>query len=360
MNWIKRTEGDNLIIADQKDPAYMKKIEQGIIQGKKVLLLDIGEVLDPVLDNVLNKSIIQTGRNYSIRIGDKEIEYNPKFKLFITTRMSNPVYTPEVSCKVTVVNFTVKESGLEEQLLGIVVQAEMPQLEQNKNAQIEKIASNKVTIQQLENTILRMLSESKVNLLEDVALIDTLQSSKEKSDEVKQALEQAEINMKRIDETRETYRQCGRQASILFFVLNDLNKIGPMYQFSLDWYKALFNRSIEKSKEQMMQDRMKSINKYHTLAVYKQACKSLFEKHKLLLSMQMCIKLQIAEGQINEDEWNFFLRGGQVMDRTTQLPKPPFDWITDQAWDNITELDKTIPEPFAGIANAITLNPKEW
>jgi dynein heavy chain len=236
----------------------------------------------------------------------------------------------------------------------------MPQLEQNKNAQIEKIASNKVTIQQLENTILRMLSESKVNLLEDVALIDTLQSSKEKSDEVKQALEQAEINMKRIDETRETYRQCGRQASILFFVLNDLNKIGPMYQFSLDWYKALFNRSIEKSKEQMMQDRMKSINKYHTLAVYKQACKSLFEKHKLLLSMQMCIKLQIAEGQINEDEWNFFLRGGQVMDRTTQLPKPPFDWITDQAWDNITELDKTIPEPFAGIANAITLNPKEW
>ena len=61
----------------------------------------------------------------------------------------------------------------------------MPQLEQNKNAQIEKIATNKVTIQNLENTILRMLSESKVNLLEDVALIDTLQSSKEKSDEVK-------------------------------------------------------------------------------------------------------------------------------------------------------------------------------
>jgi dynein heavy chain len=63
---------------------------------------------------------------------------------------------------------------------------------------------------QLEDTSLRMLSESKVNLLEDVALIDTLQSSKEKSDEVKQALEQAEIAMKRIDETRENYRGCGR------------------------------------------------------------------------------------------------------------------------------------------------------
>jgi hypothetical protein len=48
-----------------------------------------------------------------------------------------------------------------------------------------------------------MLSESKVDLLEDIALIDTLQSSKEISDEVKQTLESAEIMMKKIDDTRE-------------------------------------------------------------------------------------------------------------------------------------------------------------
>jgi dynein heavy chain len=84
-----------------------------------------------------------------------------------------------------------------------------------------------------------------------VKLIDTLQDSKDRSDTVKQALDQAESTMKKINEARELYRSCGRQASILFFVLNDLNKIDPMYQFSLDWYKALFSRSIEESKEQM-------------------------------------------------------------------------------------------------------------
>lgn len=85
--------------------------------------------------------------------------------------------------------------------------------------------------------------------MENVELIDKLQSSKETSDDVKQALEQAEITMKKINDTREMYRSCGRQASILFFVLNDLNKIDPMYQFSLEWYKALFMRSIEDSRE---------------------------------------------------------------------------------------------------------------
>lgn len=48
------------------------------------------------------------------------------------------------------------------------------------------------------------------------------------------------------------------------------------------------------------------------------------------------------------------------MDRSTQPPKPPFDWITSNAWDNITELEKVLPETFTGVANAITLNPKEW
>lgn len=251
MNWIKRTEGDSLVIADFKDNNYIKKIEVGVQHGRQVLMCDVGEEMDPVLDNILMKSLIQIGKNSYVKVGDKELEYDKDFKLYITTRMPNPHYTPEVSTKVTVVNFTVKESGLEEQCLGIVVKAEQQQLENTKNEVIQKIATNKQTIIELEDKILRMLSESKVNLLEDVALIDTLQSSKETSDEVKQALEQAEITMKKINDTREMYRSCGRQASILFFVLNDLNKIDPMYQFSLDWYKALFMRSIEESKEQM-------------------------------------------------------------------------------------------------------------
>ena len=68
----------------------------------------------------------------------------------------------------------------------------------------------------------------------------------------------------------------------------------------------------------------------------------------------------MAAESVNEDEWNFFLRGGQVLDRSTQLPKPPFNWITQQAWDNVTELEKCLPETFGGLPNAIQINQKEW
>jgi dynein heavy chain len=105
MKWIKKMEEKDLEIADMKDPNYVKKLEQSIFHGKRVLLQDVGNELDPVLDNVLNKSVTTVGKVQTVKIGEKEIEWHKNFKLYITTRISNPHYTPEVSTKVTVVNF---------------------------------------------------------------------------------------------------------------------------------------------------------------------------------------------------------------------------------------------------------------
>jgi len=74
----------------------------------------------------------------------------------------------------------------------------------------------------------------------------------------------------------------------------------------------------------------------------------------------MCIKLMAGEGEIDNQEYQFFLRGGTVLNRDGQPMRPPnTDWITDQAWDNVCELEKNI-EVFQGLSSAIQLNPKEW
>ena len=51
-------------------------------------------------------------------VGENTIPYNEEFRLFLTTKMPNPHYSPEVQVKISLVNFTVTQSGLEEQLLG--------------------------------------------------------------------------------------------------------------------------------------------------------------------------------------------------------------------------------------------------
>lgn len=56
--------------------------------------------MDPLLEPVLSKSFIKRGNQLLIKLGDKEVDYSPEFKLFLTTKLANPHYTPEISTKV--------------------------------------------------------------------------------------------------------------------------------------------------------------------------------------------------------------------------------------------------------------------
>lgn len=181
-----------------------------------------------------------------------------------------------------------------------------------------QVAAGKRTQVELEDTILQLLSTATGSLLDNVELINTLDQSKTTWEEVNESLRIAEETSKQIEAASEQYRPCSVRSAILYFVLNDLAAIDPMYQFSLDAYNELFLLSIKNStRSSSLPERIKSLNDYHTYAVYKYAARGLFERHKLLLSLQVCVRILQAAGQINGDEWQYFLRGGQVSIRLT-------------------------------------------
>src|SRR4051812_12824559 len=74
-------------------------------------------------------TIYKQSGNDVIKIGESVIPYNESFRLYITTKLPNPHYKPEISTKVTLLNFTLTQTGLEDQLLGLVVEKERPDLE---------------------------------------------------------------------------------------------------------------------------------------------------------------------------------------------------------------------------------------
>lgn len=175
------------------------------------------------------------------------------------------------------------------------------------------MAAGKRTQAELEDTILQLLSTASGSLLDNVALINTLDASKTTWEEVNASLKVAEETALQIAAASNQYKPCSIRAAILYFVLNDLAGVDPMYQFSLDAYNELFLLSIKSSaKSEVLAERIRSLNDYHTYAVYKYAARGLFERHKLLLSLQMCVRILQSAGQVNNEEWQLFLRGGQV------------------------------------------------
>ena len=61
-----------------------------------------------------------------------QVEYHPEFRLVLQTKLANPHYKPEMQAQATLINFTVTQDGLEDQLLAEVVATERPDLERTK------------------------------------------------------------------------------------------------------------------------------------------------------------------------------------------------------------------------------------
>lgn len=96
------------------NPKFLVIIDAAIRIGTPILLENVEEKLDPSLEPLLTKSIVKKQGQMVIKLGDTDVPYNFDFKFFITTKLANPHYLPEICIKVALINFTVTPDGLED------------------------------------------------------------------------------------------------------------------------------------------------------------------------------------------------------------------------------------------------------
>lgn len=94
---------------------------------------------------------------------------------------------------------------------------------------IVQLSDFKRQLKELEDKILKLVSEASDDILNDEELIITLDQSKETSIAINERMIEAEQTAKMIDENRENYRVVARRGSVLYFVVADLAAIDPMY-----------------------------------------------------------------------------------------------------------------------------------
>merc|ERR1719335_1485526 len=338
LRWIKNREAERIAVSSGMavttlaNPRLKDFIEFTMGEGLVLVIENVENEIDPMLDPLLDKAIIQKGKNKYINISDQNMDYNSKFYLFMTSRLPNPHFSPELSARCTVIDFTVTLKGLEQQLLGRVLGMEQRSLEETLAALMEEVTNNVKTIEELLVQQLDKLSNAKGNLLEDTELIEVLANTKAKATEVSVKLADAAEKEIEINEKREQFRPVATRGSVMYFNMTDtplvsnpitLQPTGWMYNCSLVQFLEQFDISIQRSeKVQPTSKRVEKIIDYLTYQVYRYMNRGLFERDKMTFKLMVTLKILVVAGQLSSADVSVFLKAGSALDVKAEQPNP--------------------------------------
>ncbi|XP_032289207.2 dynein axonemal heavy chain 8 [Drosophila virilis] len=357
--WIKNMEKQNQLIITALNHKYFRNhIEDSLNLGQPIIIEDVAEELDPCLDNLLDRNLLKVGTQYKVKIGDKEVDWNPDFRCYITTKLPNPAYTPEIFARTSIIDFTVTMRGLEDQLLGRVILTERKELEDERVQLVETVTINMKKMKELEANLLHKLSTTQGSLLDDVTVIEVLNTSKNTAIEVKEKIEVAKVTEGKINAAREEYRVVATRGSVLYFLVCSMTMVNNMYQTSLVQFLDRFDASMHNSaKTHITQKRIKRIINYLTLEIYRYKSRGLYEKDKFLFVLLMALSIDRQLELITFDEFQTFIKGGAAIN-LNDCPPVPFRWVTDETWLNLVQL--TNLSPFVNILTKVSGNERAW
>ena len=132
-------------------------------------------------------------------LSDREKDFIDGFNLFVTTKMANSSYSPEISARCAIIDFTVTMKGLEDQLLGRVIKMKKADLATERINLVEEVILNKASMKNLGDSLLGKLNSVKGSLVDVKELIDVLQETKKMAGEVSRKLKVAAKTEKKIN-----------------------------------------------------------------------------------------------------------------------------------------------------------------
>lgn len=392
IKWIREKEKSNgLMVLRLNTKNLVNKIGECIEGGKTALIENLDEMIDATLSPVIARNSKKKGMARIYQLGNSEFVINSGFRFILHTKLSNPHYPPEIQAETTMINFTVTEDGLEDQLLALIVKMERPKLAKRKEEVIQEQNQCKIQLRDLEEGILSDLN-TPGDLIENKALVERLENSKVLSEQVSVAIKSAKKAEIEINDNSNAYRNAAARGSLLFFLMTELNKLHQFYRYSLESYIFVIRRAVadvaakwkaklkpeeepekaeeekkeegaeanpeeankEEEKEQVpveeeVEEEMPENVRVQRVSDLTQAItefsffyvkRGLFEKHKLIFSALVTFRIFLKEKKINVEELQYLIEGKKEKDISQFIGGPNRDMLRDFQIASVKGLEK--------------------
>lgn len=240
----------------------------------------------------------------------------------------------------------------------------------------------------IEHALLSQLDKTNLeNLLTQDDLLRTLNESKSTAETVSAQLKNIQVATELLSRVRAVYLPIAQRASCLYFVLQDMQKINSMYQFSMLQFKDIFTRSLElsnvarvehphskdeeehyaslKTKKMMtIPDRIDLLIQAITQETYRRISYSIYQEDRKLVLYLMAIRIMQFEDNLETNLFEFLITGPKKLSYETQLPfekgLTQATWVNKVNWAYLAELARTLPFTKENLLQHISSNKNHW
>jgi dynein heavy chain len=379
VRWIIGHEKANgLVTTVPGAKGWLDKVVGALEAGNSLLLENMGDTIEAILDNLVARAYVRKGSKLQVNLGDRAVDLamrkdaegqnteDPMFRLYMQSRLPNPHYIPEVQAQTTLVNFTVTEKGLEDQLLSVVVGHERPDLLQEQKDLVEMQNNFTIELKRLGDNLLYLLATAEGDILANEELIITLEETKVTVNEINEKGAVAAKKEVEIAKTFELYRSDAARGSLIYFLMNKLNVMGPMYQYSLAAFNFIYLKALDKAAEPDPEagggvaERVQLLLESITYTLFKFVSSGLFERHRLTFATQLAINITMEQSDADARK--------RMATELDLLVRPPLDtsrenpvasWVGDDVWSAVCGLANAHDE-FANLPADLEGSWKRW
>ena len=235
--------GHKFVILSFLEPEFVKRLENAMKFGSIVLIQD-GEFYDPILNHLVFKEYRRVGGREQVKIGENYIDVSPEFKLFIHTKDAHVVIPNYVRCHVNVVNFSTTKESIELQAIRVALTKERPDSQEKRDQFMRLNGEYKIRLRSLEEKLLQELNNSEGNILENDALIQTLEELKEEASVIESKIKETEDFMEQADLLTKEYSLLGQHCVKLYAVVESLGDRHWFFKISVNQFMRCFELAI--------------------------------------------------------------------------------------------------------------------
>ncbi|KAI5737300.1 hypothetical protein M8J76_012015 [Diaphorina citri] len=340
-NWmLKLLHNKSVEVVSQLSSKFYTTLELSIRFGKILIVQEVADI-QPVLIPILRRDFIWQGARKMIQVGNKLVDFNDGFRLFLVTRNPTPNIDPHISSLLTFVNYATTHAGLSQQLLDCALQIEKPELQVKRRELLRREEELKCKLFDLQENVLKQLANAEGNILENKALLKSLKETKSSSEEISQALSQSKKLQSELSSEIQMYLPLGQFAASSYFAIQSLSRVNPLYQFSIPAFIRLFQANLESSSEENLAhgDHVSQKGKRFLHRVYHYVCRSLLKSDRFMFALHLIHHM--FPNRFQENEWN--LLTGSVVGSDTKPSEPLPDWIDPDKAFNMFLLQSALP-----------------